>query len=269
MRLKGRTLKLSLKTRAWILVGVWVCVGIVAFFCSTTGKNFSAWTRQTWQMAAQKSGRSLQPIKIDWESETHYTREDEVRKTIGLNPGTDMSTIDLKQIKQKVEKLPLVRECVVERYWPDTIRLTIKEKLLIAIWQNNRQYHPLDEYAEVINTTKQLPADLLLVVGPDAPQHLIRLIRDLEQVPDIYQYVRSAVRINERRWDLKLFDAEKGLNVVLPETGVLDALKRLDEHNKKEKLIKRQLALVDLRTKGKVVYRPIETDGSKKKVRKK
>ena len=108
--------------------------------------------------------------------------------------------------------------------------------------------------------------DLLLVVGADAPKHLLSLIQDLEQVPDIYQYVRAAVRINGRRWNLKLFNAEKGLEVSLPESGVLAALRRLEAHNQKEKLIKRQIASIDLRTPDKVVIKPIAAQKEKKKV---
>ena len=139
----------------------------------------------------------------------------------------------------------------------------------LALWQNNRKYHPLDERAEIIDTTKQLPADLLLVVGPDAPKHLIPLIKDLEQVPDIYQYVRAAVRVGERRWNLKLFNAEKGVEVLLPETNILSALRRLDAHNKQEKLIKRQIAAIDLRTADKVVLKPLTASKTPQKAKKK
>ena len=269
MRLKQLAIKLTLKTRLILTGVVWLVVAGVAFFCSTTGKNFSEWSRRTWQEVVQKSGRSLQQIEVVWQTPNHYTRTDEILKKIGLSQGEAMSQIDLTNIAAQIESLPWVRSVIVERYWPNKLKMTIEEKTPWALWQHNRQYHPLDEEAKIIETTKQLPADLLLVVGADAPEHLILLIHDLEQVPDIYQYVRAAVRINERRWNLKLFDAEKGLEVLLPETGVLDALQRLDAHNKKEKLIRRQLAAIDLRTKDKVVLKPVEQKASdKKKVKK-
>lgn len=269
MRLKKFAVNLTLKTRALLACGVWVCVGIVAFFCSETGKNFTDWSRQTWQTAGQKTGRSLQQIEVVWQNPSHYTKTEEILKTIGASRGDAMADINLGNMKQKIEALPWVRQTIVERYWPNTIKITIEEKMPLALWQNNRQYHPLDEQAQIINTTKQLPADLLLVVGADAPKHLVALIRDLEQVPDIYQYVRAAVRINERRWNLKLFNAEKGLEIILPETDILGALKRLEDHNKKEKLIKRQVAAIDLRTNGKVLLKPIELTHSGKKTNKK
>lgn len=269
MRLKIHIFKLTLKARAWLACVLWLFVGVLTFFYSEMGQSFSSWTQHVWQMAEQKSGRSLRQIEVVWQTPAHYTKTEEILKTVGVVQGAPMASIDLDDIQQKIEKLPWIRTVIVERYWPATIKMTIEEKVPLALWQNNREYHPLDEHAEVIDTTKQLPADLLLVVGPDAPKHLIGLIRDLEQVPDIYQYVRAAVRINERRWNLKLFNAEKGVDVLLPETGILDALHRLEDHNKKEKLIKRQVEAIDLRAKDKVILKPIETAVAQKKGSKK
>jgi len=269
MRLKHFTIKFSLKTRLLLACVIWFGVAVAAFLCSETGKYLTLRTKEIVQTIHQKSGRSLQYAEVVWQTPNHYTRTEEVLKAIGLTQGEDMSKIDLKTIEQKIYELPWVRSVIVEQYWPNKLKLTIEEKVPLALWQHNRQYHPLDEQAEIINTTKQFPADLLLVVGADAPKHLIALVRDLEQVPDIYQYVRAAVRINERRWNLKLFDAEKGLDVLLPDSGVLEALQRLETHNKKEKLIKRQLAVIDLRTKDKVILKPIESPQPDKKGKKK
>ena len=269
MRLNCNCFKWSLKTRAIIAGAVWCCIAVIAFFCSKPGEQFTNWTKESLTIAAQKAHRNLRQVEVIWLNQTHYTKTEEILKTIGIKKGDPMAEIQLKDLQEKIEQMPWVRTAIVERYWPDTIKITLEEKTPLALWQNNRQYHPLDDKAEIINTSKQLPADLLLVVGPDAPEHLISLIRDLEQVPDIYQYVRAAVRVGERRWNLKLFNAEKGLDVLLPETNVLSALKRLDTHNKQEKLIKRQIAAIDLRTKGKVALKPLAASKEKQKVRKK
>jgi len=265
MRLNYNYFKWPIKTRGIIAVSLWCFIGIVAFFCSVTGHRFVDWTKDCVNVAYQKTGRSLKQIEVNWLTPTHYTKTDEILKTIHIKQGVPMDQIHLADLQTKIEKLPWVRTAVVERYWPDTIKITIEEKMPLALWQNSRQYHPLDEKAQIINTTNQLPADLLLVVGPDAPKHLISLIQDLEKVPEIYQYVRAAVRVSERRWNLKLFNAEKGLEILLPETNVLAALQRLDEHNKKEKLLKRKIASIDLRTNGKITFKPIETQKPKAK----
>lgn len=269
MRLNYNFLKWSLKARTFIAGGVWLIVGIIAFFCSQTGHQFTNWAQNGINTIFQKGNCHLQQVQVVWQNEFHYTKTETILKTIGLQQGTQMSSIDLKEIQSKVKQLPWVRMAVVERYWPNEIKITIEEKIPLALWQNNHKYHPLDEQAEIIKTNTQLPADLLLVVGPDAPKHLIELIKNLEQVPQIYQYVRAAVRFGERRWNLKLFNAEHGLEILLPEKDVLQALQRLDQHNKEEKIIKRQLAAIDLRTQDKVILKPIPTPSKKPKAKKK
>ena len=266
MRLKN-VVRFSMKTRLWIAGFLWLLVGGIAFFYTVTGQQLVHWSQNTMTLMTQKADRALRwPIQIVWQDEMHYTKDEEIQKVKGLKSGQEMHSISLSSVQEKIEKLPWVRSAVVEVYWPNTLLITIAEKMPLAIWQYNRTYHPLDERAEIIDTTKLLPADLLLVVGADAPKHLLSLIQDLEQVPDIYQYVRAAVRINGRRWNLKLFNAEKGLEISLPESGVLAALRRLEAHNQKEKLIKRQIASIDLRTPDKVVIKPIAAQKEKKKV---
>ena len=265
MRLNYNYFKWPLKVHTIIAGALWLFIGIVAFFYSIPGQHLVAWTDHTWQLAAQKTGRHLKQVEVNWLTPSHYTKTEEILKIIQVKQGDAMANVDLNKIQEKIEKLPWVRTAIVERYWPNALKITIEEKLPLALWQNNRRYHPLDDQAQIIDTTRQLPADLLLVVGPDAPKHLIALIKNLEQVPEIYQYVRAAVRVGERRWNLKLFDAEKGLEVLLPETNILTALKRLDDHNKKEKLIKRKVAAIDLRTKDKVILKPLASEPEKPK----
>lgn len=269
MRLKLNCLKWPLKTRLWIGGVLWTIILVIAFFCSTTGHHLIDWTKGKVDVAFQKADYRLKQIEVNWKDDIHYTKTEDILKTIDLSQGDNMSSVHLDQLQEKLEKLPWIRSVIIERYWPNVLKITITEKMPLALWQHNHKYHPLDERAEIINTTNQLPADLLLVVGPDAPQNLIPLIQNLEQVPDIYQYVRAAVRVGERRWNLKLFNAEKGLEVLLPETNILGALQRLNEHNKKEKLIKRQIAAIDLRTKDKVILKPIPTPQPKQKATKK
>ena len=269
MRLKFKNFSLPVKTRLWIAAALWLVVGVIAFFYTKPGQEIVDWTQKTWAAAGEKTGRRLKQPVIVWQDEIHYTKEGEVLKAIGFSAGDSMAQISLTEVQRKIEKLPWIRSAIVERYWPNTLKITIEEKIPLAIWQHNRTYHPLDERAEIIDTTKLLPADLLLIVGPDAPKHLLSLLRDLEQVPEIYQYVRAAVRVHERRWNLRLFNAETGLEVILPESGVLKALKRLDDYNKKDKLMKRQIASIDMRSGEKIVFKPMTQTKEKKKAAKK
>ena len=266
MRLNFCFWRWSLKQRFFLTIFIWLAVAMIAFFCSPTGHRFKIWINDMYHLVTDKTHCTLAQVSVKWQEENHYTKTEEILSAIHVNPGIPMSQINLDEMRQTIERLPWIRSAVVERYWPNHIKITIKEKVPLALWQNNQKYRPLDEFAEVIPTTEKLPADLLLVVGSDAPKHLLSLLENLQQVPEIDQYVRSATRIGERRWNLKLFD---GLEILLPEENILEALIRLDTRNKNEQILKRQIASIDLRTHGKVILKPLTPSKSKPKQKEK
>lgn len=269
MRLKANVFKWSLKLRLWILGGLICVVGILAFFSSQIGHETVDWVKNKIAVIHDKAQLNVQQIEVAWEKEFHYTSKADIEKAIDLKQGEAMSDVNLTAIRERIEKLPWIRACIVERYLPNNLKVFIIEKNPIAIWQNNKKYHPLDEFAEPIATSKKMPSDLLLVVGDEAPAHLLNLLAALTTVPEIHQYVRSAVWVGKRRWNLKLFDAEKGVEVLLPEgEELLTALKRLEATDKKERLIKRKIKSIDMRQQDKIILRPIEVkkaDKDKKK----
>ena len=248
-----------MKVRLWILAGLCIFVGCLAFVSSKMGHDTGVWIKNVGTMVQDKAHFRVRQITILWQPEIHYTTREDIEKAISVIQGMPMTDVDLGVIRERVEQLPWVRSCIVERYLPGELSIHIQEKIPIAIWQNNKKYHPLDELAEPIQTDKKMPSDLLLVVGEKAPEHLLSLLGALEQVPEIYQYVRSAIWVGDRRWNLKLFNAEAGLEVLLPEgEEMIAALKRLDVADKKEKLIKRKIKAIDIRQKDKIILRPLD-----------
>ena len=269
MRLKANIFKWSLKVRLWVLGGLLCVVGILAFFSSQIGHETVDWVQAKAALVHDKAQLNVRQIEVAWEKEFHYTTRADIEKAVDLKQGVSMSHVDLTAIRERIEQLPWIRSCIVERYLPNYLRIFIVEKNPIAIWQNNKKYHPLDEFAEPIETSKKMPSDLLLVVGEDAPAHLLNLLAALSTVPEIHQYVRSAVWVGKRRWNLKLFDAEKGVEVLLPEGDeLLMALKRLEATDKKERLIKRKIRAIDMRQQDKIILRPIESKKADKEKKK-
>ena len=145
-----------------------------------------------------------------------------------------MDTIDLDEKRQALEKLPWIKKVVIERKLPNQLVITVWEKTPIARWQNQGKYYLLDENGQPVQDKQYLSEDLILVVGSDEPKYIMELLKALDKVPDISTRVRSAQRIENRRWNLRLMDAEKGLEILLPQTDIDQALIRLDKQNKKD-----------------------------------
>ena len=122
----------------------------------------------------------------------------------------------------------------------------------------------MDETGTPIKDDKLLPADLILLVGTDAPENALALLTALEQVPSINALTRSAVRIEKRRWNLHLLDAEAGLEIMLPETNFDVALKRLEHQDEKDNLLQKDLQAIDMRLKDRIILHPKKISSKKK-----
>ena len=119
----------------------------------------------------------------------------------------------------------------------------------MALWQNQGQYPALDETATPIQDDSFTSDELILVVGSDAPEHTLDLLRALEKVPTVAEHIQSATRIEGRRWNL--YTTGK-IKILLPQTHIEKALMRLDLQNMKQDLFKKDISSIDMRVDGKI-----------------
>ena len=95
--------------------------------------------------------------------------------------------------------------------------------------------------------------DRPLVVGKGADQAAAEVLPLLAQRPRLMGRVDALVRVDERRWDLRLKD---GSLIQLPAIDQEAALIRLDALDQRERLLDLGFARVDLRTPEEVAVRP-------------
>ena len=70
--------------------------------------------------------------------------------------------------------------------------------------------------------------------------------------PGLKQRVNAAVRVGERRWNIRM---DNGIYVRLPETGALDAWRRFARLERQHKLLKQDLLSIDLRIPDQLIVR--------------
>ena len=262
MRLEFR-LKKKGKSR-WklkVLIGLLMGGGLLGLYFSPIGQMGVQLMAQVEKAVVKRAHWQLNQVIVEGHKRTDTKA---IMKALEIDKGQKMSAISLNDARSNLLHLPWIKGAVVERHLPDTLIVRITEKTPVALWQNNQTYQPLDEKGYPIKDNKLLPADLILVVGPDAPENTLALLAALEQVPHLNTLVRSAVRIEKRRWNLYLMDAEAGLEIMLPETDFEQALKRLERQNKKEDLLKKNVQAIDLRLKDRIILHPKKSQHLKK-----
>ena len=89
--------------------------------------------------------------------------------------------------------------------------------------------------------------------GYGAPAAAAALLDELEQQPDLKARVIAAVRVGERRWNLRMTN---GADVMLPEGAEHAALARLAQLQASHGLLDRPLAVLDMRLADRLVVRP-------------
>jgi cell division protein FtsQ len=172
---------------------------------------------------------------------------------VGLKRGDPILAFSPAEARQRIESLPWVASATIERRLPDTIAITIVERRPIALWQHSERLSLIDaEGANLGPVALESAPTLPLVVGGDAPIHAAALLTLLAQHPDIAHRVQASSWIGSRRWDLKL---DNGVDVLLPEQGVAEALQALADAETSSRLIERDVAAIDLRLPGKMVVR--------------
>jgi len=195
-------------------------------------------------------GFTVQDVLVTGRGET--TRGD-LLEAMGIARGTPILTYDFQAAKARIEALPWVLQARIERLLPDTLVVRIIERHPMALWQNQGQFSLIDDNGVVIIRDELSRfANLIHVVGEDAPDHIGGLLELLETQPELKSLVKAAVRVGGRRWDLSL---DGGINVRLPEADAPKALARLAAFEEQSGVLGRDVRVLDLRVPDRVIVR--------------
>ncbi len=181
------------------------------------------------------------------------TRREDLLKAVRLVRGAPILAFDPAAAKERIEALPWVRVASVERLLPDTVLLRIQERRPLALWQHKGRFVLIDGRGDVIlERGLERFADLLVVVGPDAPAHAPQLLAELSTQPQLFEMVKAAVRIGGRRWNVQL---KGGVDIRLPEENTVAAWARLAEYEKTYRVLDRDVGVLDLRLPDRLTVR--------------
>ena len=237
-----------------LLIGsIWLLTfGVITIRHNLVSKHIDSLLTELYNKTATV-GWGLDDVTLEGRDKTS---KDDVLHVIGLQRGDNILEIDLKAVCDKVKTLPWVKDASVSRrYFPNIIRISIREKKVKAIWQYQNEFYPIDEDGKIIETDYVLQKNILQIVGLGAPEHINGLLKIIEQDKDLFYRVKVANFISGRRWNLIFDDVLNGITVKLPEEDVEEAWKKLVKLDKTRGILKRKLTFIDLRLKNKVIVK--------------
>jgi cell division protein FtsQ len=186
------------------------------------------------------------------------TSRQQVMEALRLRRGAPILAVDIHAARQRLLTLPWVRMAAVERLLPSTVLVRITERRPLALWQHQGKFALIDEGGVITERNLGQYANLLVVVGTDAPAHAAALLEVLRQHPTLMERVQAAVRVGGRRWNLRLAG---GIDVRLPEDDAGAAWTRLAEYHRVHDILGRDIKVLDLRFPDQVIVRRATPSG--------
>ena len=227
-------------------IGLAVTVGLiwVGAWLHLSGSLARAgdWADERFEIATADMGFKVENILVEGRQ---YSDTGVLLAIVNVQKGDPLFAFDPQSAKDSITRIGWVEDVQVERRWPDTIYIGLKERQPLALWQSDKRLKLLDNKGEVIATDNlQRFSDLILVSGKGSSETAAQLVGNLKAEPIIFERVETAQRISERRWNLRLKNA---LEIKLPEEDIGLALRRLSTAQEEDGLLDKNIVSIDMR----------------------
>ncbi len=180
--------------------------------------------------------------------------EADILRAAQAHVGEPMLGLDLDDLRQAVRRVGWVKDARVVRLLPDTLVIAVEERRQQAVWQHAGRSVVIDDRGVVIPEAD--PADfasLPLVVGAGGAAHASEVLPLLAQRPRLIGRLEALVRVDDRRWDLRLKD---GSLIQLPAAEEEHALAQLETLDQRSRILDLGFERIDLRNPEVVAVRP-------------
>lgn len=235
----------------------------IAFLAATGfyGMTLGGHTHAVTQAVTTGVGFALEDVHVSGNLETS---DIDILQQLGLDGSTSVVAINAHIAREQLIELPWVTDAQVQKIYPRGLSVRLVERTPVGIWQHGDMLTLIDARGDVIAPlTGARHAELPLYVGLGADRHADELEARMLFHPQLRARVKAAIRIADRRWDLRL---DNGVTLRLPEDNVGAALKRFGEFDAGRDVLARDITVVDLRLEDRVTLRLTEASFERRKL---
>ena len=178
----------------------------------------------------------------------------DIVKAAGVYKDEPLLGLNLATLRRNVEQVGWVKEARIVRLLPDTLVVSVVEHRQLAVWQHDGRQFVIDDHGQVIKEADPARfAKLPLVVGEGAASHAPEILPVIAQRPRLIGQMDALVRVDDRRWDIRMRD---GSLIQLPADGVDGALMQLESLDQRSRILELGFDRIDLRNPDVVSVRP-------------
>ncbi len=236
---------------ASLLGVVLVLAGVIVLVTGDRPQKIASAITTTFETQTSAMGFKVKAVHVQG---TSGMAQADVVAATGLYQDQPILTLDLKALQAKVEAVGWVKSAKVVRLLPDTLVIAVVERQRLAVWQNQGQTKVLDVEGKVIQEANPVNfSNLPLVVGVGANEAAPVIMPMVMSRPRLVARLEALVRVDQRRWDLRLKD---GGIIQLPAVGEDSALIQLDQIDQKSRILDLGFERIDLRNPETLAVRP-------------
>jgi cell division protein FtsQ len=204
-----------------------------------------------WRDAAANAA-GFRITSIAMAGQKQLSRE-EILTTAGITGRTSLLFLDAAEARAKLKSNPWIAEATILKLYPSRLHVAVTEREAFALWQKDRKVSVISSDGTVVEPFVSARfAKLPLVVGIGAETKAKDFLALLDKYPLLRGQMHAVVLVAERRWNVVL---KNGIDVRLPETDTEKALDTLVQLDRDNKLLSRDITVVDLRLADRVTVR--------------
>jgi cell division protein FtsQ len=243
----------GIKPQTALSLALVVLTGGIGLMLATGGRAHALAEHVETAFAGRLAGVGFKVKSVELEGASRFSVP-YILQAARVTTGEPMLGLDLEQIRQRVEKVGWVKSVRILRLMPDTLMIAVAERPRLAVWQVGGKSYVIDPTGQVIpEADPGLFVDLPLIVGEGANLSAAGLLAELASRPRLISRLDAVVRVDDRRWDLRLKD---GSLIQLPAQNEDAALIELDQLDQKDRLLDLGFQRVDLRDPEMIAVRP-------------
>jgi cell division protein FtsQ len=204
-------------------------------------------------IAAKAFGFAIEAVTINGQIELS---EAEVLSVAEISPRSSLLFLDVAKVRERLEKLALVKEASVTKLYPDRLLIEIEERQPFALWQKDGHVNIVASDGTPLDLMRdQRFVHLPLVVGPGANERLGDYLALLEAAGDMKDKIQAGILVSGRHWTLKMTN---GIDVYFPEINPVAAMASLVQLQRDSHILEKDVLSLDLRQPGRMIARLTE-----------
>lgn len=186
---------------------------------------------------------------ISISSNSRNTDIEPIRMAIGINNGTNIKSVDLHQINNRVARVPGVKNSSVRRLANGDILIKTEHYKVAAQWSDGVYYYPLSVDGVKIDKPSSERDENTIVFQGLVPDNLSDIINGVSALSKHIDYMDM---IESRRWNIH---TKNGITIYLPEDNPSVAINKINRLNQTHKILSRNLEIIDMRDNARILVK--------------